>query len=53
MPYSGTFEFVDKANNIKEIRQIHNGVRDGITKIINLQTNKVIEKEKYIRGFKM
>ena len=50
-PFSGKFEIIDKANNIKEIRKIKKGVRDGKTIQYDLTTNKVIKKISYDDGF--
>jgi hypothetical protein len=48
--FSGKFEFIDSVNNVKQIRKIKNGLRNGTTQYINLSTNKTIKKEKYKDG---
>ena len=49
-PFSGEFEYVDVEKNKKEIRKIKDGLRNGKTTIIDLETNKTISKESYKDG---
>jgi len=48
--FSGKYIYVDKKNNIKEVRKIKEGLRDGTTVIYDLNTNKKIKKIKYKNG---
>jgi len=48
--FSGEFESIDNEKNIKEIRKIKDGLRNGKTTIIDLKTNKTINKESYKNG---
>ncbi|MCG8184426.1 toxin-antitoxin system YwqK family antitoxin [Tenacibaculum piscium] len=48
--FSGEFKYVNEEDNIKEIRKIKNGLRNGNTKFINLKTGKRIKKVKYKNG---
>ncbi len=48
--FSGEFEFLDVEKNIKEIRKIKDGLRNGKTTFIDLKTNKTIAKESYKEG---
>jgi antitoxin component YwqK of YwqJK toxin-antitoxin module len=48
--YSGEFEYVDTDKNIKEIRKIKDGLRNGKTEYIDKKTNKTINKENYKEG---
>lgn len=50
--FSGKFVFINKDRNIKEIRKIKNGLRNGKTLYINLSTGKKIKKERYKNGIK-
>jgi antitoxin component YwqK of YwqJK toxin-antitoxin module len=49
-PFSGEFIFIDKENNIKEIRSIKKGFRNGKTTYIDNSTQKVLKKESYSNG---
>lgn len=49
-PYSGKFELIDADNNVKEIRNVKNGLRHGKTMVYNLETGEVIRKDKYKYG---
>jgi antitoxin component YwqK of YwqJK toxin-antitoxin module len=48
--FSGEFEFLDTDKNIKEVRKIKNGLRNGKTSFIDIATNKTINKENYKEG---
>jgi antitoxin component YwqK of YwqJK toxin-antitoxin module len=48
--FSGEFEYLDTEKNIKEIRKIKDGLRNGKTSFIDLKTNKTINKETYKDG---
>lgn len=48
--FSGEFIFVEPHRNIKEIRKIKNGLRNGKTTYIDTKTNKKIKKENYKDG---
>lgn len=48
--YSGKFEFNDEKNGLKEKRKIKNGLRNGKTIYIDLNTNKIYKKENYKNG---
>lgn len=50
--FTGEFIFYDKVNNIKEIRKIKNGLRNGKTVYIDLKTGKITKKENYKKGIK-
>ena len=48
--FSGEFENIDIEKNIKEVRKIKDGLRNGKTTFVNLETNKTINKENYKEG---
>ena len=48
--FSGEFEYVNKEKNIKEIRKIKDGLRNGSTVYIDLRNNKKVKREKYKNG---
>jgi antitoxin component YwqK of YwqJK toxin-antitoxin module len=48
--FSGEFTFIDTENNIKEIRKIKDGLRNGKTIFKDLKTEKTIKKESYKDG---
>lgn len=48
--FSGEFEYVDNEKNVKEVRKIKEGLRNGKTIYIDLKTNKTINKEDYKGG---
>jgi antitoxin component YwqK of YwqJK toxin-antitoxin module len=48
--FSGEFEHVDDEKNVKEVRKIKEGLRNGKTIYINLKTNKTVNKEDYKGG---
>lgn len=48
--FSGEFEFLDVEKNIKETRKIKDGLRNGKTSYLDLNTNKIISKETYKNG---
>lgn len=48
--YSGDFTFIDNDKKIKEIRSIKNGLRNGNTEFIDINTGKRIKKVKYKDG---
>jgi hypothetical protein len=48
--YSGDFTFLDNDKKIKEIRSIKNGLRNGNTEFIDINTGKRINKVKYKDG---
>lgn len=48
--FSGEFEYLDNEKNIKEIRKIKDGLRNGKTSFVDLKTNKTINKETYKDG---
>jgi antitoxin component YwqK of YwqJK toxin-antitoxin module len=48
--FSGEFTFTDSDNNSKEIRKIKNGLRNGKTKYLSIDKDKVIKTEKYKDG---
>jgi len=50
LPFSGEFIFNDEELDIKEIRKIKNGLRNGKTQYIDTKTNKTIKKEDYKEG---
>ncbi len=49
-PFSGEFTYNDEQQNIKEIRKIKNGLRNGKTQYIDNKTNNSIKKENYKEG---
>ena len=48
--FSGEFVYIDQNKNIKELRKIEDGLRNGKTVYYDLNTSKVIKKEKYKKG---
>jgi len=48
--YSGDFTLLDNDKKIKEIRSIKNGLRNGNTEFIDINTGKRINKVKYKDG---
>lgn len=48
--YSGDFTFLDNDKKIKEIRSIKNGLRNGNTEFIDINSGKRIKKVKYKDG---
>jgi len=50
--FSDEFIFTNKDENIKEVRKIKNGFRNGKTIFIDLSTGKTIKKERYKKGIK-
>lgn len=48
--YSGEFTYIDNEQNIKEIRKIKNGSRQGKTVFYDLATGKKIRSENYKNG---
>lgn len=48
--YSGTFVHYDNENGIKEERKIKDGLRNGKTAYIDIETKKTINKENYKNG---
>jgi len=48
--YTGEFSSIDEETGIKEIRKIKNGLRNGKTKYISIDKDKVIKTEKYEDG---
>ncbi|NRT12470.1 toxin-antitoxin system YwqK family antitoxin [Flavobacterium sp. 14A] len=48
--FSGEFEFFDGNLNVKEVRKIKDGLRNGKTSYIDSTTNKTIRKENYKEG---
>ena len=50
IPFSGKFEYVDAVNNVKEVRNIKDGLRHGKTIYYNMTTGKVLRKVSYKKG---
>jgi len=50
--FSGYFTYINDKENVKEVRKIKNGLRNGNTVYINNLTGKTIKKEKYKDGVK-
>lgn len=48
--FSGDFVFINSDDNIKEIRKIKDGYRNGKTTYIDINTDKTIKKETYKAG---
>lgn len=48
--FSGDFTYINDEENIKEVRKIKDGVRNGNTEYISISTRKTIKKEKYKDG---
>jgi hypothetical protein len=48
--FSGEFIYNDEDNGIKEERKIKDGLRNGKTTYIDINTNKLIKKESYKNG---
>lgn len=48
--FSDEFVFINKDENIKEVRKIKDGLRNGKTIFIDLSTGKTIKKESYKKG---
>jgi antitoxin component YwqK of YwqJK toxin-antitoxin module len=48
--YTGEFSYIDEETGIKEIRKIKNGFRNGKTKYLSIDNDKVIKTEKYKDG---
>lgn len=48
--FSGEFTHINEENKIKEIRKIKNGLRNGNTEFIDINTGKRIKKVKYKDG---
>ena len=48
--FSGEFTYINEEDNIKEIRKIKNGLRNGNTEFIDINTGKRIKKVKYKDG---
>ncbi|WP_396167749.1 hypothetical protein [Flavobacterium sp.] len=48
--FSGEFEYLNNEKNIKEIRKIKDGLRNGKTSYVDLITNKTVNKETYKDG---
>ena len=48
--FSGEFVFANKDENIKEVRKIKDGLRNGKTIFIDLSTGETIKKESYKKG---
>lgn len=48
--YSGDFTYFNDEKNVKEVRKIKDGVRNGNTEYVNISTGKTIKKEKYKDG---
>ncbi len=48
--YSGNFIYYDEENEIKEVRKIKDGLRNGNTVYMDLNTDKKIKKESYKNG---
>lgn len=50
--FSGEFVFENKDENIKEVRKIKDGLRNGKTIFIDLGTGKTLRKDNYKKGIK-
>ncbi|MBT5990000.1 MAG: hypothetical protein HOG71_04020, partial [Bacteroidetes bacterium] len=48
--FSGEFTYIDKEKNIKELRKIKNGLRNGKTIFVDINSDKIIKKESYKEG---
>lgn len=48
--FSGEFIYINEEDNVKEIRKIKNGLRNGITEFIDINTGKRVKKVKYKDG---
>jgi antitoxin component YwqK of YwqJK toxin-antitoxin module len=48
--YTGEFSYIDEESGTKEIRKIKNGLRNGKTKYLSIDKDKVIKTEKYEDG---
>lgn len=48
--FTGEFVFTNKDENIKEVRKVKDGLRNGKTIFIDLSTGKTIKKESYKKG---
>jgi antitoxin component YwqK of YwqJK toxin-antitoxin module len=48
--FTGEFTYIDDEKGVKEERKIKEGLRNGKTTYIDLETNKTINKENYING---
>lgn len=48
--FTGEFELIDNEKNVKEVRKIKDGLRNGKTTIIDLKSDKTISKESYKDG---
>ena len=48
--FTGKFVFTYKDENIKEVRKVKEGLRNGKTLFIDLSTGKTIKKERYKKG---
>ena len=48
--FTGEFVFTNKDENIKEVRKVKDGLRNGKTLFIDLSTGKTIKKESYKKG---
>lgn len=48
--FSGDFTYINEEDNIKEIRKIKDGLRNGNTEFIDVKTGKRIKKVKYKDG---
>lgn len=49
-PFSGKFIYNDSKNETKEERKIKDGLRNGKTTFYDINTNKILKKEKYKNG---
>lgn len=50
--FSGEFIYTNENENIKEVRKVKDGLRNGKTLFIDLSTGKTIKIEKYKKGIK-
>lgn len=50
--FTGEFVYTNKDENIKEVRIVKDGLRNGKTIFIDLSTGKTIKKESYKKGIK-
>lgn len=48
--FTGDFTYINEEDNIKEIRKIRDGLRNGNTEFIDIKTGKRIKKVKYKDG---